>query len=124
MKTKETEDAWHTNSAEFRRAAEQVRFALPFKTTITYTYSPGEEVGNSGKDHIMVLEDISSYHLHRKAGDTLCKSTKKFWGLTYVSDAGGTPQRSASCLRCLDIAQQIVAESSESAMSKITHDVE
>lgn len=83
-------------------AGEQLRQALPVKTHVSYAYSPRENVGSGGSDHIVLEEDFTQGRLTRKAGDALCKSSKKFWGLTALND--GKP---ANCLKCLEIAEKL-----------------
>jgi hypothetical protein len=95
-------------SRAFGEAGEALRQRLPFRTTIAYAYSPRENVGSSGGDHILCVEAVTRGRLRREAGDALCKPRARFWGLDARGD-GAT----ASCLRCLELAERIVGEASE-----------
>lgn len=87
----------------YHDAGEALRILLPFKTHVAYAYSPRENVGSNGADHIVVEEDISQGRLRRQSGDALCRSRKSFWGLTAQGDG-----RPATCLKCLEIVERLV----------------
>jgi hypothetical protein len=86
----------------YRDAGEALRLALPFATGVAYAYSPRENVGSRGGDHIVCREAIEIDRLKRPKGNTLCQPpSKRFWGL---DERSGYP----SCLDCLTIAERIV----------------
>lgn len=86
------------------KAIGDARAALPFGTAIAYAYSPRENVGSGGGDHIVCLQGFTHGRLTRAAGDPLCKPAAKFWGLDRCSDG-----REATCVKCAEIAERIAA---------------
>ena len=58
------------------------------KHHIAYAYSPRENVGSGGKDHIVLEEEYSKGRLKRISGDPLCKPARDFWGLENIGHKG------------------------------------
>ncbi len=48
---------------------------------VAYAYSRRENVGSTGKYHLITTEHIERHPLFRRPGDALCKPARKFWGL-------------------------------------------
>lgn len=72
---------------------------------IAYAYSPRENVGSTGKYHLITTERIEHGRLVREPGDALCKPTRKFWGL----DGGRTAEdfERYGCVRCREIRDRL-----------------
>lgn len=102
-------DVGQAATRAFREAGEILRQRLPFRTSIAYAYSPRENVGSGGGDHIVCAENVTAGRLKRQAGDALCKPQARFWGLQqrWGADTCLNYQATASCLRCLEIAEKL-----------------
>ena len=94
-------DAW-ARLKEHGEAVRQQLAALGIETRVDHAYTPNERGNYGGAEHIVVLDDLDSGRLHRKAGDALCKPADQFWGLEHTH---GGP---ASCKTCIERAEQIV----------------
>jgi hypothetical protein len=96
----ELQAAW----TAYRERGEALRQMLPVPTAVAYAYSPRENTGSGGSDHILVKERLVAGRLVREEGKTLCQSSHAyFWGLTEM------PGREANCLRCLECAERLSA---------------
>lgn len=93
--------------AAFVAHGEAVRLRLQFETGVAYAYCGGAQTGaNNGGLHITVKTELRSGRMVRAFGDALCKPARKFWDL---STRDG---ERADCLRCLEIAERLVARAS------------
>ncbi len=77
----------------------------PDSYRVAYAYSPRENVGSTGKYHLITTEQISRHPLFRRPGDALCKPARKFWGL----DGGRTAEdfERHGCARCREIRDRL-----------------
>jgi hypothetical protein len=86
-------------------AAPVVQPTTPEGYTVAYAYSPRENVGSTGKVHLITAVPIQTGRLKREAGDALCKPYRQFWGL----DGGRTPEdfETYGCKRCREIRDSL-----------------
>lgn len=72
---------------------------------IAHAYAGGSTCGHySGGSHLMLTRPFSAGRLKREAGDPLCKSRSKFWGLEPYPER---PLSDATCKRCKEIAARL-----------------
>lgn len=74
------------------------------KHNISYAYSPRENVGSNGKNHIVLEQDYSKGRLKRISGDPLCKPARRFWGLESIDNKN----TEHLCQQCFDKILKII----------------
>ena len=72
---------------------------------VAYAYSPRENVGSTGKYHLIATERIAHGPLVREPGDALCKPARKFWGLDGRRTAEDFERH--GCARCREIRDRL-----------------
>lgn len=70
---------------------------------VEHAYSPRENTGSHGGDHLIATADVRVGRLIRHRHDPLCKPRKKFWGL----NPGGFDR--PTCVKCIEIAERLAA---------------
>ena len=81
-------------------------FKEKFPSSISYAYSPRENVNSGGRSHIVLSNNESFGRRKREKGDALCKKRNNFWMLSPVNDS------EPNCLKCLELAEDILKKAS------------
>ena len=93
----------------------QLRSQLPVQVYVGHNWSLGHyELQTTGKEHIVVHEDLVAGRLHRAAGQSLCETPSTAYGLRALDRGLHEDDRDErelpTCMRCLEIAARIASK--------------